>query len=126
MSLFKKIFFAVLALQVGCGSTSPKTMQTAVITEPSVATSNALNAAVSRALNGTKVSLARDAFTKSSELQIERLSQDSAARPGLNGRMMGVPEVYKFSLKSSGGSCYLLHQKTGKTYLVDGVNCRVL
>ena len=27
MSLFKKIFFAVLAFQVGCGATSPKTMQ---------------------------------------------------------------------------------------------------
>ena len=126
MSLFKKIFFTVLAFQVGCGATSPKTMQAAVIAEPSVATSKALNAAVSRALNGTKVSLARDAFTKSSELQIERMAQDSAARPGLNGRMMGVPEVYSFSLRSSAGSCYLLHQKTGKTYPVDGVNRRVL
>lgn len=126
MTPFKIILVAAtVVVQAGCGATPPKALQDAVLTQPSAATSKVLNAAASRALNGTRVSLARDAFTKSSEMQIERLAQDPASMRGLNGRIMGVPKVYSFSLKSKEGGCYLVYKKTGLAYPLDEVSCRV-
>ena len=122
-----KIMLLVVALvfQGGCGSTPPKQLQAAVLTQPSVATSSVLNAAASRALNGVRVSLARDALTQSSDMQIERMTQDPASARGLNGRLMGVPTVYRFSLKRRESDCFLVYEKTGQAYPLEGVSCKV-
>jgi len=129
MNLLKIIAasFAVL-LQTGCASTKPKdSLQSAVLIQPSAASTGVLNAIISRALNGARVSVAQDAFTQSSELQIERMAQDPASMPGLNGRLMGLPEAHRFSLKKNNeGNCYLVYQKTGNEYPLDGVKCRVV
>ena len=126
--LKKILLFSVLVTQAGCGSTPVATaMQSAVLAEPSPATTKVLNKAVSRALNGTKVLLARTVLTDTSELQIERMMQSPVAMPSLDGNLMGMPKVYRFSLKrNTSGDCFLLYPKTGNQYRLEGVKCRAL
>ena len=126
--LKKILLFSAFVTQAGCGSTPVATaMQSAVLTKPSPATTKVLNKAVSRALNGTKVLLARTVLIDTSELQIERMMQSPAAMPSLDGNFIGMPKVYRFSLKrNSSGDCFLLYPKTGKRYRLEGVRCRSL
>ena len=128
MSFSKNIFLlALVAFQSGCGAGTPvKTMQAATLSKHSPATTQVLNQAVSRALNGTRVSLASRALTKRSEVTVERMMQSSELGNGLNGRIMSAPVVHRFSLKKQSGACYLVHQKTGQSYLLEGVECQVL
>jgi hypothetical protein len=127
MTSIKNIFtWAAIVSLVGCGS-APVThaMKSAVLTEPSPDTTQVLNQAVSRALNGTQVSLARNVLIDSSELQLERRTQSSTQ--GLNGSLMGLPKVYRFSLKqNNSGECFLVYSKTGQEYRLDGVKCKTL
>lgn len=127
MSACKVLALSIVSLlQSGCGSTPTKTMQAAVLTQHSVATTKVLNSAVSRALNGVKVSLASRALTQRSDVEVERMAQDSVSVPGLNGRLMGKPVVHRFLLKQQAGDCYLVYEKTGQAYLLEGVKCQVL
>ena len=105
-------------------STPAKEITAAVLTVPSTGTTLLLSKAVSEALNGTKVTLAADAFTKSSRLNVERNTENPKAKPGLNGRLMGVPVVHRFALMIKAKKCYLVYEKTGKKYKLDGVKCR--
>lgn len=99
-------------------------MTAAVLAVPSTGTSRLLTKAMSEALNGTKVNLAPDAFTKNGRLSLERNTVDPKNKPGLNGRLMGVPTVHRFALMLKSNKCYLVYQKTGKIYALDGVKCR--
>lgn len=119
---------AMFGSQVGCVSNEAKdSMKPAVLTQPKAATTMVLNNTVSLALNGTKVMLARDVLTQNSELRVERMAQDNPSAMGLNGRMMGDPQVYRFFLEiDASGGCYLIYQKTGKKYSLDGVGCKAL
>ncbi len=119
---------ALTLLQAGCVATEPKiSLQSALLIQPTASSTTVLNTTISRALNGARVSVAQDALTNSSELQIDRMAQDPAGMPGLNGRLMGMPVAHRFSLKKNHeGVCYLVYQKTGVEYLLDGVTCRAL
>jgi hypothetical protein len=103
---------------------SSDVMTAALITVPSTGTTRLLSIAVSEALNGSKVNLAADAFTKSSRLNIERNTENPSNKPGLNGRLMGLPVVHRFALMVKARKCYLVYEKTGKKYKLDGVKCR--
>ena len=99
-------------------------MTAAVLAVPSTGTTRLLSKAVSEALNGKKVSLAPDAFTKSGRFSLERNTANPRDKPGLNGRLMGVPVVHRFALMMKARKCYLVYQKTEKIYALDGVKCR--
>lgn len=105
-------------------NTHSSAMTAAVLTVPSTGTSRLLSKAVSEALNGRKVNLARDAFTKNGRLSLERNTANPRDKPGLNGRLMGAPAVHRFALMMKARKCYLVYQKTGKMYALDGVKCR--
>jgi len=131
MAALKKMLLLVsAALQGACVATpitpSTESMQAAVLIQHSVETSSLLNQAVSSALNGAKVSLASRALTQTSDVQVERTTQDPASMPGLNGQLMEVPKAHHFSLRKQGSQCYLVYQKTGQAFLLEGVKCRVL
>jgi len=89
---------AMFGSQVGCVSNEAKdSMKPAVLTQPKA------------------------------ELTVERMAQDNPSAMGLNGRMMGDPQVYRFFLKmDASGGCYLIYQKTGQKYPLDGVGCKAL
>ena len=127
MALKKMLLLLACVTQTGCGSTPvSKPMQPAVLALPSAATSKVLSQTVSRALNGTKVSLATGVLTKTSDFQLERLAQNTNSMPGLHGSLLGMPKVYRFSLKMSASSdCYLIYVNTGQAFPLD-VKCRAL
>lgn len=104
----------------------PNTITAAVLSVPSTGTTRLLAKAMSEALNGTKVALAPDAFTRSGRLNVERNTKNPSAKPGLNGRLMGVPVVHRFALMIKANKCYLVYEKTGKKYALDGVKCRAM
>lgn len=128
VALNKIVVIAAFVTQVGCGSTPASTgMVSAVLIQPLPVTTQVLNKAVSQALNGAKVSLARNVLIGTSELQIERMAQGSASMSGMNGTLLEMPKIYRFSLKkSSRGGCFLLYPKTGNEYRLKGVQCKVL
>ena len=129
--------FAVLvAILSGCGAAPVKTIDTAhddnapahpaVLVNASTETTATLNRTISRALNGTKVSLASEVFTRSFELTLERDAQSLGAKPGLNGRLLGVPKVQRFFLLLKASQCLLRHENNGKDYALDRVVCRAI
>ena len=99
-------------------------MTAAVLAAPSTGTSRLLSKAMSEALNGTRINLAAEAFTKDGRLNLERNTANPRDKPGLNGRLMGVPTVHRFALMMKSNKCYLVYEKTGKIYALDEVKCR--
>lgn len=131
MKLLKLAFlFSGILMQSACtsapaGSTpSTTTASAALLNAPSADTTARISSAMSAALHGTKVAVAPDAFTKNSQLTLERNTQNPRSMPGLNGRLMGVPVIHRFSLISRDGSCYLVYEKTGKEFPLNGVSCQ--
>lgn len=122
------LFSGVLA-QSACtsaptGSTTNTAASAAILNAPSADTTARLSNAISAALHGTRVALAPDAFTKSSQLTLERNTQNPRHMPGLNGRLMDMPVIHRFTLMSRSGGCYLVYEKTGKEYPLNGVSCK--
>ncbi|PWQ93759.1 hypothetical protein DKT75_19305 [Leucothrix arctica] len=120
-------------LLVACGTTNTSapqankpssTQQAAVLTQPSTQARLAINKAISVALNGTKVSVAKNAFVNSSQLTLQRNTQDPRGMKGLNGRLLGAPVLHHFSMVKQNGSCYLIDKRTSKRHLLSGVNCK--
>lgn len=117
---------ACLVALSGCSSAPPKIMPPAVLVQASSEMTEVLDRAVGHALNGRKVSLASNTFTRSSEVKIERVGVNPSTMPGLNGRMMGIPEAYHFSLRKRAGTCHLVYEETGQIYPLDGIKCKRL
>lgn len=101
-------------------------MRPAVLRKSSAAATTQLNQAISQALHGSQFTMAADAFTRSHQLTLQRSTQDPVNMPGLNGRIMEMPVIHRFSLMSLDGACYLRYEKTGKTYPLQGIRCRTL
>lgn len=95
----------------------------AVIVHPTAASRADLELAVSRALGGGHVRLARDALTRSTLLIVGRAqARDSRGLP-LNGRELGRPQ--HFRLLRRGSQCILLHVETGRARVLAHTRCRV-
>ena len=101
------------------------TGEAAVLTEPSTHARLAINNAISTALNGTKIAVAKNAFVNSSQLTLQRNTKDPRGMAGLNGRILGAPVVYHFSMVKQNGSCYLIDARTQKRHSLSGVNCKL-
>ena len=101
------------------------TAEAAVLTEPSTQARLAINSAISTALNGTKIAVAKNAFVNSSQLTLQRNTQDPRGMAGLNGRLLGAPVVYHFSMVKQNGSCYLIDARTQKRHSLSGVSCKL-
>lgn len=91
----------------------------ALLTNPGHATHAELVSTISSALSGLPVTLAEDAFTRSSTLVIEQRPARDASGQRLSGRDFTQPE--RFELMLSGGRCVLLH--AGRRYELRGSEC---
>jgi hypothetical protein len=80
-----------------------------------------LNRVVRDALNGVPVRLAGDALTHDSVLVIERIQPRDAAGVPLDGRALGKPE--HFSLVKHGSRCILIHERSGKGWVLGSATC---
>lgn len=128
MSFFKRnINIPLMLLLAACSATEHKqTVQPAVLEESSVKMRAIIHTTISRALNGTKVAVAKNAFVSNSRLVLQKATQDPQGMKGLNGRLLGRPVLHRFSMVKQSNSCYLIHEKTSKRYLLNEVRCRSL
>jgi hypothetical protein len=78
---------------------------------------------VSAALGGVPVTLADDALTGTSSLIVERARLRDDRSLLVNGRDLGRPE--HFTLWADGGACVLVHERTGKRFVLRGTECAV-
>jgi hypothetical protein len=93
----------------------------ALIVNPTPESRAALSQAVSSALNRRSVTLADDALTRESTLVIERAVRRDASGLRVQGREPGLPE--RFRLVKSGGSCVLVHERTGQRFPLGHTRC---
>jgi hypothetical protein len=93
----------------------------ALIVNPTAESRAALVQTVRAALNGARVTLADEALTRESTLVIERTVRRDAAGRRVQGRELGLPE--RFRLVKSGGSCVLVHERTGRRSVLDHTQC---
>ncbi|PWQ95103.1 hypothetical protein [Leucothrix pacifica] len=107
-----------------CQSSNQTSSGPAVLAALSANNTRILSSAMSLALNGTKVTLAPDVFTQSSQHRLQRNTDNPQGMPGLNGRLMGIPEIHRFSLIRAGENCLLRYEKTAKTYPLQGLKCQ--
>ena len=128
MNYLKQSTGVVLTLLLtACGATEHKqTAQPAVLGEASAQARSVVNTTISQVLGGTKVAVAKNAFVTSDKLVLQRVTRDPRGMKGLNGRLLGRPVLHRFSMVKQSGSCYLIHEKTGKRYLLSSVSCRSL
>ena len=110
---------------IACNASAIKeTPKPAVLERSSVEVRSVLNATISAALNGTKVTVGSKALVNSDRLTIQRNLSEPAGMKGLNGHLVGRPVIHQFSMVKAGSSCYLIHEKTKKRYLLQGVSCK--
>ena len=93
----------------------------AVISNPTAESHEELVRVVSRALDGAPVTIADDALTGESALIIERtVRRDAQGRP-LTGRDTDRPE--HFRLVRNGSHCVLVHERTGRRWILRSATC---
>lgn len=93
----------------------------AVLTNPTGRTHAELARAVSRAMNGTPVTIADSALTSDDVLIVDRVVRRDARGVELNGRETGRPE--HFRLVKSGARCVLVHERTGWRWTLKSATC---
>lgn len=118
-------FASCLAILLGgCAGIAEQSDRPAIFVDASAASHLELQAAVSRALGVTDITLAPDALTMTSLLTIERTpTRDAQGRP-LNGRELGRPE--QFSLVTSGERCVLIHAGSRMRIPLAAVRCQAI
>jgi len=125
MSIFKIAGLAAAATVLTACQTSAKGGSTpALLTNPSAVTSATLEAAISKALNGRHVRLAAGAFTKRPNVIIELAAYSTLGGDPMDGRRMDRPD--HFTLNARGAKCVLIHEETGETYGLRGVECKAV
>ena len=98
----------------------------AVLVESSPANTQAIQQAMSTALNGKQITLASSAFLNSPTHTLERKQLKNLNAKTIDGLILGIPEVHRFSLYSSGKNCYLVYAKNEKKYPLKQLKCQPL
>ncbi len=137
MSIFNHLLLttSVLALSA-CNTqdsnynTAPETSYNTTFDTPAVFTHHSpqglaeLTAIVSAALDKKNVTLAQNTFTTSSMLVIERKPRRDSSGQLIMGRSYEIPQ--KFDLVLNQGSCYLLHERSNRRWLLRKSECKAL
>jgi len=95
--------------------------QPALLITPSSKSVLELQAVTARLLEKEQVLIAESAFTKHSELTIERLPHKSKDGQLIMGRSMEVPYTLQLIIKS--GECFLKDKLTGKKHPLTVTQC---
>jgi hypothetical protein len=93
----------------------------AVLTETSPAVKLEIQQSIQKAIGGTLVKLADNAYLFESQLWIESaVLKDEKGRP-LNGRHMDLANL--FILQIDQGQCQLKHNKSGQIFVLENAKC---
>jgi hypothetical protein len=109
------------ALWTACRTVRPAPDLPARVVSPTPASRGALEAAVREALRGAPVTLADDALTRESALVLERAPARGPDGLPLSGRETRLPE--RFLLVKRGPTCVLVHEASGRSFALSGVEC---
>ena len=113
---------AAALIAVGaCAQRSLQPDMPAVLTNPTDAARAELARTVAQAVNGARVTLAADAFTKDDTLIVERAARRDAKGMNLGGREMGRPS--HFRLVRHGARCVLIHVETSRRWPLPSATC---
>jgi hypothetical protein len=115
------VWATVLVLTCACETLSAREPPAALLTNPTAQSLAELHRVVSGALNGAPVRLANDALTRDSVVIVGRIQPRDAAGLPLNGRELGKPE--HFRLVKHGSHCILIHERTGKRWILGSATC---
>lgn len=118
-------WFAVATAAFGfCGCDCPprRSLQPAVLVNPSEQDRIRLSRIVAEALHRPSILLAPDALTAESTLIIEPVRPRDQSGLPLNGRELGRPE--RFDLAKGGACCLLIQARTGERWRLHQ-SCRV-
>ena len=105
------------------GEVSHDIPKPAILLESNTQNTQIFQQAMSAALNGKKVTLNKNAFTKRPH---HILQKRSFTQPGMNldGLILEAPEVNRFSLYTSNNSCYLIHDNSEKRIFLENIECK--
>lgn len=118
----KGALVAVLAMGLWACQTANLEPIPAVIVDPTAEGREALENAVSEALDGVRVTLAPDALTLSSHLILDR--QWPISRDALQGEGRRLARPEHFQLIIQGGACILVHRESGERHMLADTRCR--
>jgi hypothetical protein len=105
----------------GCHAKLARTDVAAVLTNPTEPVRAELLRVVSDSMNGAPVTLADTALTDGDRLIVQRTPRRDARGVLLDGRDTGRPE--HFRLVKSGTQCVLVHEGTGRRWVLAGASC---
>jgi len=111
----------VFFVAAGCASQAP---QPAVIAVQSAETLATLNAAASSLLNGRKVRLAKNAFTRTATLSVVPTLNNRPKGRLASGRTIVLPD--ELQLLRIGRRCELMHVATKARTPLTGIECTAL
>ncbi len=119
--MIKELALAGMLLSPACETLSAQRDLPALITNPTPQSRAELLRTVSEAVNGASVTLAEDALTHDSTLILEHAEPRDERGLPLSGRVTGKPE--QFRLVKRGSHCELVHQRTGKRWMLTSTTC---
>lgn len=106
---------------LGCASVDAAPATPALISSPDAKARAEIRETISRALNGTRVTIANDAFTVRSTLAIDPPGAHIGAA---SGRIMAKPD--HFDMQMRGNKCELVHRQSGEIYALKHVRCKAV
>ena len=112
------------ALLSACQTMPPAKGAPAVLTNSSEKLTVQITEIVSKALHGTKVTIAPDVLTKSPSLIIELAGRGGIGGDPVMGRRMDRPDHFTLSL--NGKKCVLTHEQSGESYYLRGAKCEAI
>jgi hypothetical protein len=95
----------------------------ALIENESIDTRKIIEQAVSLLMEARSIPLADSVFSKSSQLIIDRVANRDSHGNLLNGRTTEPADT--FTLLSKNNECYLRHNQTKQTVILDSITCTV-
>ena len=120
--MIRALALTMMLWSPACETLSPQSDLPAVITNPTAESRAELLRAVREATNGVSVTIAEDALTRDSTLILERAQPRDERGLPLDGRATDKPE--QFRLVRRGPRCELVHERTGRRWILTSTNCR--
>lgn len=112
--------FVSLLLLMSCKSSQLQDVTPALLSPSADAARREIQVLIGDALGGN-VLLSDDAFTRNSQLVIERRPQRDPAGNRLPGRVLEEPGRFRLALR--GGECILLHVNSGRHWVLNQAAC---
>jgi hypothetical protein len=118
----KSVIIMLLLMLSSCLTTQPSQPLEALLEHPSSESRLILEKSIGDLLNSQPVKLADSVFTKNSTVIIESRQPKNGSGNLLDGRE--IRQADTFVLLTEDGKCYLKHDQSGHTTLLEDISCK--